>query len=242
MKLQPKKIDESTLYFKALIYGAPGVGKTRWTAENVPTPVFIDFERSTDTLKKIGMDHIDVIHAKDIESVSEIRDFCFDVERSKFQTLVFDTVSSSQIFQLNKHMIDKYGKEDQKHLLPLFQDFRISTQTFNEIFFHLQHANINVVLLAHERENYQGEGEAKRLVSIGPSLTPALQDSTRQLVNAVLRLQKTTKGVGDRAITTRSMLCNSKGLYLAKNRYNVDETEIINPTWDTFMEEMNNGN
>ena len=221
------------LFFKVLIYGEPGVGKTQWVAENVPKPIWMDFERSTDTLAKIGID-VPVMQAKDIKSTKEIKDFCFDIEKSEYETLVIDTVSTSQIFQLENHMRVKYG-DDAKRLLPLFQDFRISTQTFNEIFFFLQHAKVNIVLIAHERTNFIGDGDSKKIISIGPSLTPALQESTRQLVNAVLRFQKKTTGVGPNAVTKRSMLCNSKGLYLAKNRYGIQETEVDSPTWATFM-------
>lgn len=237
MNLKAVPVGESELKFKALIYGPPGAGKTQWWAENVPNPVCLDFERSTDTLKKIGMDDIPVIHAHDIKTTSQVKDFCFDIEKSSYKTIVFDTISTSQIFQLQDHMNRTKGADNEKRLLPLFQDFRISTQTFNEIFFFLQHANVHVVLIAHERQFFTGEGDMKKLVSIGPSITPALQESTRQLINAVLYFQTKRSGLGASEKITRSMLCNTKGLYLAKNRYGIEETEIVNPTWATFMED-----
>lgn len=231
MILKPTLVKDRDLYFKAIIYGEPGVGKTRWVAENCPNPVWIDFERSTDTLKKIGMNNIPVVDSGE-HSIVQIHQFVMkQAEKPEYDTLVFDTISSAQTTQLAEHMIDKFGKSEAKRLLPLYQDFRVSTQLFNEMFLALQHSKMHVVLIAHERENYVGEGETKRLVSIGPSVTPALQDSARQLVNAVLRYQKVTK-MGN---VTRSMLCANKKLYLAKNRYNVPD-EIENPTWDSFME------
>jgi hypothetical protein len=36
------------------------------------------------------------------------------------------------------------------------------------------------------------------------------------------------------------MLTETKGLYIAKNRYGITDTEVIEPTWNTFLKGMTN--
>lgn len=219
-------------FFKVVLYSEPGVGKTRWVAENCPDPVFIDFEKSTQSIKNAGIKGVDVIPVTPHDNPAEIVTFCKNIEKTKYKTLVLDTISTAQIFQLGDHM-SKIAARD----MPLFQDYRTSTHIFTEMFFGLQHANVHVVLIAHEKEYFSqpvGDPPVKKVVAIGPAVTPALHDSVEQLVSGVLRLQKTTP-LQRGASPTWSMLCNKKGLYQAKNRYGILDTEVQSPTWATFM-------
>lgn len=236
--LKAVDVSEEPLYAKFLIYGPQGEGKTTWAAENLPSPTFLDFERSTDSLitrakrdpefaKK--MESVKIVHVTPQDKPADVEAFCRDFEKkSDSESLVFDTISTSQIFQLGSSIADKR----QDH--PLIQDYRDSTQIFNNIFLRLQHIKKHVVLIAHERTVWEGDLSSRKKVAIGPNVTPALQDSVTQLVSGVFRLQR-KQAVGKDAMPTWSMLINSKGLYLAKNRYGLTQAEIDNPTWDTFM-------
>lgn len=232
MTLKAKSINEVNALLKFLLYSPQGEGKTAWTALNAPKPVWLDFERSSDTIKSMGLNHIDIVSIGPGTKPKEVVDFCRDVEQSEYETVVLDTISTSQMFQLG----DSVANSKADH--PLIQDYRDSTAFFTDIFFRLQHANINVVLIAHERTHYEGDLSNRRKVAIGPAVTPALHDAVTQLVSGVFRLQK-KQGIGKDAQPTWSMLCNSKGLYMAKNRYNITDVEIENPTWDTFMKGLN---
>lgn len=236
MALKPTPVNEIPPYLKFLLYGAQGEGKTAWTALNAPKPVWLDFERSSDTIKSMGIKGVEVIEITPHHKPKEVEDFCRDIDRTDFETVVFDTISTSQLFQLGASIADK--KQDH----PLIQDYRDSTQVFNDVFLRLQHSKKHVVLIAHERTIWEGDLSNRRKIAIGPSVTPALHDSVTQLVSGVFRLQRKT-GLGKDAKPSWNMLVNSKGLYLAKNRYGLTETEIESPTWDTFMKGMlNNGN
>jgi hypothetical protein len=232
--LKTFNLDEMTLWIKMLLYGPQGVGKTTWTAMNCPKPAhWLDFERSTDTL--IAMFRAGLLNKDDFritpvgpgDKPSDVQAIVKNIEKSGNQTIVFDTMTTSQIFQLQEHM------KDQTRDLPLFQDYRLSTHIFSEMFMQLQHSDVNVVLIAHERENWQGEPPNRVLRSIVPSVTPALHDAVTQLVSDVVRLQKKT-AVGRDAVPEWSMLMNTKGVYIAKNRAGVIAPEIKNPTWDLF--------
>jgi hypothetical protein len=135
----------------------------------------------------------------------------------------------SQVFQLD-HWMQHDSKS--KNSSPTQPDYRESTTIFQRLFYRLQHANVNVVLIAHERENWTGEGAERRKTSVVPSVTPALHDAVTQLVSGVFRLSKKNgKYV---------MLTETKGLYIAKNRYGITDTEVIDPTWNTFLKGMTN--
>lgn len=233
MTLKPIDALELRSWFKAVIYGPEGVGKTTWAGENIPDPVWLDFEKSSESLKSKGLKGIDVIEITPHHKPQEVVAFCKEIEKTKYKTLVLDTISTAQIFQLEDHMASVAGRDT-----PLFQDYRQSTQLFTDMFYRLQHANIHVVLIAHEREYFVGPPESKKHVATGPAITPALHDSVDQMVSAVLRLQK-EQPLQRGGKPTWSMLCNSKGLLQAKNRYGILDVEVKNPTWDTFMNRRN---
>jgi hypothetical protein len=232
VSLKPVTIDEAVRYFKTVIYGPQGEGKTRWTAENLPRPIaWFDFERSTDTLQDLeDKSGIEIFPIKPDGNPDEILAFVRELKKptNKYKSIVFDTISTAQIFQINKWM------EKQSHDLPLFQDYRMSTHIFNKIFFELQHTDIHVVLIAHEREIWEGEPPNRRKIAVGPAITPALHDSVTQLVSGVFRLQK-TPSMRAGVKPTWAMISNKKDKFVAKNRYGITDTVIENPTWNTFM-------
>jgi hypothetical protein len=244
MSLKPLTLDEIRWFVKVLLYGPEGEGKTFWVADNCPKPaVWIDFERSSDTIKKAAetirpswKNDIEVIPVTPANDPKEVRDFITNIGKTKFKTVCFDTLSTSQTFQLNHWMTKGGGKTDQ---MPEWKDYRWSTTLFSRMLMDLQHANLNVVIVGHEQIYWEGEGDARRKVEVGPAVTPALHAAVKQLVSGVIRLQNkaTTKVVAGKSVTeTKStMLVRRKGLYVAKNRYGLLEPEIENPTWDNLF-------
>lgn len=227
-------LDEVSLYLKLLIYGPQGVGKTYWTAANCPKPaVWMDFERSSDTILSnrdvFSSDDFKIIQISPDKNPTEVEEFCKNIHKTPFKTIVFDTMTTSQIFQLDHWMT--HGSKS-KSSSPTQPDYRESTTVFQRMFLRLQHAPINVVLVAHEREFTMGEGAERRIVSVVPAVTPALHDAVTQLVSGVFRLSKKNGKY--------QMLTETKGLYIAKNRYGITDTEVIEPTWNTFLKGMTN--
>ena len=55
MTFKLQTVADLDFYLRMLLYGLEGSQKTTWCAENLPEPVWVDFEHSTDTLKALGM-------------------------------------------------------------------------------------------------------------------------------------------------------------------------------------------
>jgi len=234
MSLKAMTLDEVSVYLKLLIYGPQGIGKTFWTAENCPKPaVWMDFERSSDTIlsnrDRFKTEDFKIIQVTPDKDPKEVEDFCKNIHKTEFKTIIFDTMTTSQVFQLDHWMNN--GSKNKGHS-PTQPDYRESTTVFQRMFLRLQHAPINVVLIAHEREMWIGEGPSRRISSVIPSVTPALHDAVTQLVSGVFRLSKKNGKY--------QMLTETKGLYIAKNRYGIADVEVIDPTWNTFLKGMTN--
>lgn len=230
------KLSTTEEYVKLLLYGTPGVGKTTFAAQ-APNPIFFDFERSTDVLRHTkGLEDTAVVHPK---RMSEVFDAIPDLPKSGFKTVVFDTISSWQDFQLEEHMIEvekKSGGRQSRHL-PLFQDFRISTQIFKEIFRMLQNMPINVILIAHDKElTRKREDGTETTVGIRPELTPRLNESVTRLINIAAYYTQEANLKGE---YTRKLYVNSTNLIRAKNRLGIQEQFLTNPTWEMLTKGVN---
>ena len=244
--LKPLTLDQIEWFVKVLLYGPEGEGKTFWTADNCPKPAcWLDFERSSDTIKKASetirpswKDEIEVVPIGTGNTPDEVRDFCRNIEKTKFKTLVLDTLSTSQTFQLDHWMTTGRTKGD-KGGMAEWKDYRWSTTLFSRILMDLQQANINIVIIGHEKIYWEGEGESRKKTEVGPAVTPALHDAVKQLVSGVIRLQNktTTKLVAGKSVTETkaTMLVRRKGLYVAKNRYGLMQQEIESPTWENLF-------
>lgn len=244
MTLKPLTLDEIEWYVKVLLYGPEGEGKTFWVADNCPKPaLWWDFERSSDTIKKAAetirpswKNDIEVIQIKPDIDPKELLEYSRQINKTKYKTLCFDTLSTSQTYQLN-HWMKNNAKE--KNAMPNWTDYRWSTTLFNRILMELQHADKNVVVIGHEQIYWEGEGESRKKIEVGPSVTPALHAAVKQLVSGVIRLQNktTTKVVSGKSVseTKSTMLVRRKGLYVAKNRYGLMDTEIEDPTWEKLF-------
>lgn len=229
-------LQETEEYIKLLLYGTPGVGKTTFCGHS-PKPLFVDFEASTDVLRHTkGMEDIKVLRPKRMQ---EVLDIIPDLPKSEFETIVFDTISSWQDFQLEEHMVEVEKKSSgrQSRHLPLFQDFRISTQVFKEIFRQLQNMPINVVLIAHDKEiTRKREDGTDVVVGIRPELTPRLNDSVMRLINIAAYYTQEANIKGE---YTRKLYVNSTNLIRAKNRLGIMEQYLENPTWDSLTKGVN---
>lgn len=218
-----KPLSEEVPWIKMVLYGAPGVGKTYWAAQ-APEPVFIDFERSTETLRS-------VLELKDVpvfrpETFKEVMKFVEEVAKTKkFSTIIFDTVSSMQTFYMREYMIEvekKGGGRDR--FLPYQGDYRYATNELTDLWWYCQNMDANVIFIAHEKvvENDQGN-----IAAIYPLLTPAVRDALSQFINVIGYMEKKTNAVSK--TVERNLYLNSTNTILAKNRLGITDQSIKNP-------------
>ena len=233
-----KPISEIPYYLKCMIYGPEGVGKTTLAA-GAPNVFYIDNERSSDTLRFTpGLQHTKVVFP---DNTKELIQLTKEFRRSpKYDTLVLDSVSQLQDDQLLDHMNEKFKDKMsavERHL-PLFREFRISTQMLKELFRELQRCEKNVILIGHERkltEKKDVNGEmVDRVVAIGVDMTPRLNDSVRRLTSNLFYMDVETSGLSG---VTRKLYVNRTGLIRAKNRLGIQEPFLVNPSWKDLVKE-----
>ncbi len=225
-------VSDTEPFIKMLLYGPPGVGKTTFCA-GAPKPLFIDFERSTETLRfTSGAESTAKIVPRD---VAHLRQIMKELPESEYETVIIDTLSQFQDSQLQEFMVKKFSKTDDKRLLPLFQDFRISTELIKEICRDLQEMDINVVIIAHDRHlTEKTDAGTERVWAIRPEMTPRVGDSIRRLVNIVAYMQK-SRDIKTKTVS-RHLYVNESGKILAKNRLNIQDEYLVNPSWKTLAE------
>lgn len=239
MKVQGfQPVKDTKAYVKLLIYGHGGAGKTRFCAD-APSPYWFDTERSTETLRNWPeYSHIPVKIPKDVDELrSDVTKLVKDPE---VETIVLDSMTTMHdhfmrvrahelVANARVHYNDPYAFRD--------ADYKYATQVFTDLFDFLQHAPINVVLIGHERREYTlAEDKRTRILDgIYPDITPRLQDSVTRLVNVVAYMEVKPSQQKER---TRKLYLNPTGLIEAKNRLNIQETFLTNPSWNDVFKNI----
>ena len=222
-------VRERVSFVKALIYGPAGAGKTRFCAD-APEPCWEDFESSTETLKH-WPEYCDT-PVKTPRDIDEMRRDIEKIVRGKeAKTIVFDSVTTALDYFMRQKLAADVAKPNSKRQAHEFweKDYKYATQAFTDLFGFLQNAPINVVIIGHERVDKEKDAEGKTEVTgIYPDITPRLQQAVTRLVNVVGCMDArpaTTKGV------TRRLYLNRTRTIEAKNRLNIQDIYIENPTW-----------
>lgn len=218
-------------YVKAVIYGEGGSGKTRFCAD-APDPWWFDWENSTETLlhwpefKDIALNRV-TIFPDPFVVADKVRQLARDPNT---KTVVLDSETSA-LFQFMEEYMEKAGRKDEYKRADT--DYGYATNVFNKLLSMLTRAKINVVIICHERFEYSGERDDRTISRIYPDVTPAIGKSMARLTNVVGYLQA-RPGTSNRS-AERKLYLNPTSLIVAKNRLNIQETFITNPTWkDVF--------
>ncbi len=220
-----KTIDDIPAWIKLCLYGPPGAGKTTLAAD-APKPFWIDFERSTEVLRHRTEDKFHQIPILKPDTMKDVFDAVKEFATSEYETLVLDTATRMQFFQLNEEMQKVVRKNSNRNIyLPLFQEFRISSEMLDDIFVRLQDMEKHVILICHETQDWEGKEDDRRHVRTRPALTPAVAQKLNGLLNFTAYLEnKSNMGTSKRILTV-----NPSGKIVAKNRLGIAETTIENP-------------
>lgn len=227
-----KTIDEIPAWIKFCLYGPQGAGKT-YLAASAPNPFWIDFERSTETLRAMPKEYHSIPIFKPTK-MQEVFDLLPEFSKSDYQTLVLDTGTRMQFFQLTEDMQAVVRKNSSRDVyLPLFQEFRRSSEMLDSLFVKLQDMEKHVIIICHETYDYEGKEDERKLVKIRPDLTPAVAKKLNGLLNVTGYLES-KPGLGTNP-AKRVLTVNQSGKIVAKNRLGITATSIDNPTLQTLF-------
>lgn len=228
-----KPVDEYLDRVKALIYGKQGTGKTQ-LASDAPNPVWVDFEKSTETLRNIGKGHIPTLRPK---NMSDFEKFIGEAvkDSSPYETIVIDTANSLQVFQMLEHMMVAAKGSNRDVDLPYQSDYRKSTAQLARIFHDLHHCDKHVVVLCQERIYTERlESGKERVIAIRPDLTKRFADLVEQMLNVVAYLDKSSSTLGSSPVK-RTLYLNPSGNIFAKNRLGIEAIKKENPTFKSIF-------
>jgi hypothetical protein len=208
-----------------LLYGEMGAGKTRFCAD-APNPIWFDTEDSTETLRNWQeYREIPVKTPKDPDEM--IADVEQIVKDGIYKTIVIDSITTALDHFMRERLTAAAKKPNSRRVEDEFyqQDYKFATQAFTRMFDFLQHAPINVVVIGHENLFFHPE---EKVTYIFPDITPKLRRAIGRLVNVVAYLQaepRPQRGM------SRKVYINKTALIEAKNRLNLQQIYIDNPTW-----------
>ena len=216
-------------FVKMFLYGPTGHGKTKFTAD-APSPKWYDFENSTETLEHYPeYKDIPVVKFPKADDIGRL--VKKDVQDPTVETVVIDTVTSGLDFYLDTYMKEvargRNGRKPRDEFEISEGDYKYATNVFGGLFGELVRAEINIVVIGHERLIF--DKDTGSLVRILPGLTPKLQEVATQLFNVVGYYKMKTST--DPTKRERELYVNPTGLIEAKNRLNIQETILKNPTW-----------
>lgn len=223
-------LDSEPAYTKAVIHSLPGIGKTTFCAD-APKPTWIDFERSSDALRVIpSMVKTPILRPTSFKQVVEYTKAAIPV----FETLVYDTITSMQVFYMREYMVRMETQNPTKRdrYLPYQGDYIFATNELTDFFLMLQEAPINVIFNAHSNVIYTKDAnnhDTSTIYQIRPALTPAVWGNLRAFINVVAYLDKKTS-LG-KTQPEWEMYFNTTNTIIAKNRLGIKETSIKNPQY-----------
>ena len=213
-------VRDSQQYVKMLLYGQAGAGKTRFCAD-ADRPHWFDTELSTETLRH-WPEYSD-IPVKIPTTVDELlRDVQQMVKEDSVGTIVLDSVTT-MLDKFIRNYAKNQGRKDRYQIYEA--DYKYATAVFTTLFGELQEAPINVVIIGHERV---ARDDAGTVTGIWPDVTPRLQQAVVRLVNVVAYMSIEPSGLKG---AKRKLYLNRTPIIEAKNRLNIQEVFIENPSW-----------
>lgn len=163
MIVQPESMDFSTQRFSAIIYGAPGVGKTT-LALSAPDPILLDFDR--------GVSRVRAQHRKATSVCDTYEEVLADInspEMAQFQTIVIDTGGSFITFLKDWAMRTKQGAKLKSGEFNSLKGFGFVKAEFNRFTEDIKtRLNKNIIYVFHSVESADKDGNpVQRLMCEG---------------------------------------------------------------------------
>lgn len=234
---------EETEFYKGLIYGDPGSGKTTALAAAARKGhiVYIDAEKGLKpkALKRQGVP---------VENIEPWRDTSFDGLMKLHQNLVMRLADSEKIYAVcmdtGTEMIrtllhesvmkgvakaERIGKERSE--FDLFQeDYGVVTEQMRKVMRLFHGLDCHYFMACHVRRDTDDDGKIRK----GPGLTPAVAADYRGYLDFIVHLR--VEDIPGQEEGERIGLCRPQGVYEAKDRYGLTPKFLVNPTADRIID------
>lgn len=221
-------LDDEFPYIKLLLHGDAGAGKTHFSSF-APNPVWMDWERSSETLRTIPEKSGTPIFRP--KSFAEVREFTRAAPK-KYETLVLDTMTTAQIFYMREYMKNAVANSQGRrtNVFDTYQgDYRIATAELTDWFLELQEMPMHVICIAHSNYVLNDDGV---LVKIEPQLTMRVRKNLEAFINVIGYLERKSSITG---AAERKLYVNPTGIIVAKNRLGIQETSIKDPSFESLF-------
>lgn len=227
-------IEKIPVTAKVLIYSDPGVGKTTAAALS-PKPLIINCEGGTLCLNKFKKyyDELDIKTFRP-QSIQELQEVFWYLKSGNHdrQTVVLDSLSEIQRMSMDEILLDPSRDSKYDRDTPILQDYGKNTQQMRRLVRTFRDLRMNVVFtcLAQERKD-----ENDGTVRVMPDLTPKLATDVMGYVDVVGYMFVSGEN------STRKMLVQPKGKYLAKDRSGKLGVGLTEPTMFEVFNRITDG-
>lgn len=153
---------------KALIYGQPGSGKTT-TALSAPSPVLLDFDGGVQRVN--GAFQCPTLQVERWDEVLQ----AMDEDLSEFRSIVIDTAGKMLDF-MSAYIIKNDGKMQQRDGSLSLKGYGVRKRMFCDFIARCSMLGKNVIFVAHEKEDKDGEQRIVRPEMSGSSLGDLIKE------------------------------------------------------------------
>ena len=205
-------------YINLLVYGEPGVGKTRLAGSSVLVPqmapvLLLDFEGGTLSLADDYSD-VEVVRAKSWTEVTNLYNALFD--KNPYKTVVLDNITEVQKFVMSQIMHDVVSKDpDRDPDVASLREWGKAGEQLTRLIRGLRDLSCNSIYTAHVNEDKDSSGNVRRL---RPGLPGQLKGAVSGYMDIVVYMYQKEVAIGAERTTKTLLLTQGTEKQTAKDR------------------------
>jgi hypothetical protein len=229
-------VDQNEPFLKVLIYGEPGVGKTRAAGsadavEALSPVLFVDIEGGTYSLRK-AFPNVQRVRVQSMDEMQRVYD---QLRRgTNYKTVVLDSLTEIQKFSMDKIMEAAHAKDPDKIDIdaPQLQQWGRNTEQTRRLIRAFRDLPMHVIAtaLVHEERDPRSNIIIKR-----PFFQGQLRQQAPGFFDLVLYMYKTVSSRNGETTVKRLMLTMGTDTCVAKDRSDTLPPVITDPDIQTIF-------